>query len=94
MAKGDKQDVARAKKTVGKAQRKAINSERNMTDRMVKDAVKRGATKYGSGPLKDAARKPSMPVKTGVKNKIKAQGAKAMSTPTSGYGKSTRPRGK
>jgi hypothetical protein len=62
------------KKTVGKTQRKTINSERNMTDRMVKDAVKRGATKYGSGPLKDGARKPSVPSKTNIKNKPKGKG--------------------
>jgi hypothetical protein len=73
------------KKTVGKAERKAINSERNMTDRMVKDAVKRGATKYGSGPLKDGARKPSVASKANAKNKMKAQGAKINSSATSNY---------
>ena len=30
--------------------------------------------------------------KTGVANKVKAQGAKAMGAPTSGYGKSTKPK--
>ncbi len=85
MAKGDKQDVARAKAVVAKKQRKATNSKLNMLDREVKNAVKRGATKYGSGSLKDGARKPSMPVKTGVKNKTKAQGAKALSAPTDRY---------
>jgi hypothetical protein len=44
-------------------------------------------------------KKPSVPkknvnAKRGAINKMKAQGAKAMGGPTSGYGKSTRPRGK
>jgi hypothetical protein len=37
--------------------------------------------------------KPSVPVKTGIKGKVKAQGAKSLSAPTSGYQK-TKPRGK
>ena len=93
MAKDDKKDIAKAKQAIAtKKQRKAINSKLNMLDQEVKHAVKRGATKYGSGPLKDGARKPSMPVKTGAKNKMKAQGAKAMGAPTSGYGKATKPK--
>ena len=39
-----------------------------------------------------SATKPSMPVKTGVKNKLKAQGSKAMSAPTDRYGRSTKPK--
>jgi hypothetical protein len=73
------------KKTVGKTERKAINSERKMTDRMVKNAVKRGATKYGAGPLKDGARKPSVASKVNAKNKMKAQGTKINSSATSNY---------
>jgi hypothetical protein len=38
----------------------------------------------------NSATKPSMPVKTGAKNKMKAQGAKSMGAPTSGYGKTTK----
>jgi hypothetical protein len=83
MAKGDKRDVAKAK---------AAASEKKVTNKFVKEMAKRGVNVGGSGSV--SARKPSMPVKTGVKNKVKAQGAKAMSSPTSGYGKSTRPRGK
>jgi hypothetical protein len=44
-------------------------------------------------PKSVSAKKPSMPVKTGAKNKMKAQGAKSRSGPTSGYNK-TKPRGK
>jgi hypothetical protein len=36
----------------------------------------------------------SSPAKTGAANKAKAQGAKAMGASTSGYGKSTKPKGK
>ena len=73
MAKDDKKDLARAHQAIAtKKQRKATNSKLNMLDREVKNAVKRGATKYGSGPLKDGARKPSVASKTNAKNKIKA----------------------
>jgi len=44
-----------------------------------------------SGP---SVAKKNVNVKRGAANKMKAQGAKAMSGPTSGYGRSTRPRGK
>jgi hypothetical protein len=44
-----------------------------------------------SGP---SVAKKNVNVKRGAANKMKAQGARAMSSPTSGYGKSTRPRGK
>lgn len=79
MAKGDKTDVAKAKATVVK--KKAIN-------KFFKEIDKRG-TARASGST-NSARQPSMPVKTGAKNKMKAQGAKAMSSPTSGYGKTTK----
>ncbi len=83
MAKGDKRDVAKAK---------AAASEKKVTNKFVKEMAKRGVNVGGSGSV--SARQPSMPTKQGAKNKMKAQGAKAMSGPTSGYGKSTRPRGK
>jgi hypothetical protein len=83
MAKGDKRDVAKAKAAA--AEKKGIN-------KFVKNAAKSGVNVGGSGSV--SARQPSMPVKQGVKNKIKAQGAKAMGAPTSGYGKSTRPKSK
>ena len=38
--------------------------------------------------------KPSVASKANAKNKMKAQGAKIMGSPTSGYGKSTKPKGK
>jgi hypothetical protein len=53
-----------------------------------------GTPTVKGGSSSVSARKPSVPVKTGVKNKMKAQGAKSMSGPTSGYGRSTKPRGK
>ena len=83
MAKGDKQDVAKAKSVVVK--KKAIS-------KFFKEVDKQGVAR-ASGST-NSARQPSMPVKQGAKNKMKAQGAKAMGGPTSGYGKSTRPKGK
>ena len=130
MAKGDKQDVARAKSAVknkmvkklrqaptpyatGKASqvykgmtirnantgvnspgnipagsrispakaRAIIKAEKIETNKFVREMAKRGVNVGGSGSV--SARKPSMPVKTGAKNKIKAQGAKSMLSPTS-----------
>lgn len=43
---------------------------------------------------KAAASKQTAAKKAGVKAKLKAQGAKMMGSPTSGYGRSTKPRGK
>jgi len=89
MAKGDKQDVTKAKAAVsakktrlGKTQRKAINRAGNMLDREVNNAVKRGATKYSAGPLKDGARKPSVASKLNAVNKMKAN-KNIMLSPTS-----------
>jgi hypothetical protein len=72
MAKEDKRDLARAK---------AAASEKKATNKFVKNAAKRGVNVGGSGSV--SARQPSVAVKTGVKNKIKAQGAKSMLSPTS-----------
>jgi len=82
MAKGDKRDIAKAK---------AAASEKKVTNKFVKEMAKRGVNVGGSGSV-SARRpsvpvKPSMPVKQGTKNKMKAQGAKTMSSPTSGYGR-------
>jgi hypothetical protein len=41
---------------------------------------------------KDLDARKSSAAKTGASNKMKAQGAKAMGAPTSGYGKSTKPK--
>lgn len=59
------------KTKVGKTERKVTNSERKMLDRMVKDAVKRGATKYSAGSLKDGVRKPSVASKANAQKKAK-----------------------
>ena len=131
MAKGDKQDVAKAKSAVknkmvksvrqtpsgyssGKANqvykgmtirnantgvnnsgnipsgsrispakaRAIVKAEKLETNRFVKSAAKSGANVGGSGSV--SARKPSMPVKTGVKNKLKTQG-KAATLSGKGY---------
>ena len=59
------------KAKVGKTERKLDNSARKMLDREVKNAVKRGATKYSAGSLKDGARKPSVASKANAQKKAK-----------------------
>lgn len=60
-----------------------------------KDYYKRTGKAYGESSAKtSAASKQSAASKAGAKNKMKAQGAKSMGSPTSGYGKSTKPKGK
>jgi hypothetical protein len=88
MAKEDKLDIRNAKRSADKLAR----GELRLDKRQVKDFnkgnkadVKRGAatgTKASSSKLKtkkstNSPRKPSMPVKTGVKNKMKTQGKAA-----------------
>ena len=101
MAKGDKQDVRNAKRTADKMRQHTLrvsNSGATEINKLSKEQVKSGKTKTGikatSSGMRAAktnsARQPSVAVKTGAKNKIKAQGAKAMSAPTSGYGKTTK----
>ena len=112
MAKGDKEDLTRAKAKAKAKTLRAMNdyyylgippknkSNRKVTKTIklevkqgVKNAVKNNEiTLSKKSPI--SARKPSVASKANAKNKMKAQGAKAMSSPTSGYGKSTRPRGK
>ena len=109
MAKGDKQDVARAKsafkeKGVKEASKyyeykgKAKGSARagTLSPKAASNAVSKinrakiKADYPKATPKSVSATKPSMPVKTGAKNKMKAQGAKSMGAPTSGYGKTTK----
>jgi hypothetical protein len=100
MAKGDKLDIRNAKRSaaklakgelrVGASAAKAFNKETRNANKAGKGANIR-TTSSGFKPANSvSATKPSMPVKTGVKNKMKAQGAKSMSAPTSGYGKTTK----
>jgi hypothetical protein len=76
VAKGDKQDVSKAKAAVVK--KKAVS-------KFFKEIDKRGIARAAGST--NSARQPSMPVKTNAKNKMKAQGAKIGSSATSGYGK-------
>lgn len=132
MAKGDKQDVARAKSAfkekgvkeasknyMSKTEYKRLGTKASLAKEATQRLVKaKGSVKAGTlspkaasnavskinrarikadypkaTPKSVSATKPSMPVKTGAKNKMKAQGAKAMSAPTSGYNR-TKPKGK
>ena len=56
--------------------------------------VTKGSDGFKSIGKTISATKPSVAVKTGAKNKMKAQGLKGMGGPTSGFFKNTRPRGK
>ena len=99
----EKKDFRNAKRTASKMQKGTLrlsNSAGKEFNKSSKADLKAGKSKVQvkvtSSTYKAAktnsATKPSMPVKTGVKNKMKAQGAKSMSAPTSGYGKSTKPK--
>lgn len=100
MAKGDKQDIRNAKRTASKMQKgelrvgasaaKAFNKETRNANKAGKGASIRTTSSGFRAANSVSATKPSMPVKTGAKNKMKAQGAKAMGAPTSGYGKTTK----
>ncbi len=94
MAKGDKTDVRNAKRTAGKVRisnTKAFNKVSKAGAKAGTNFMNMKATSSGYKLAKtNSATKPSMPVKTGAKNKMKAQGAKAMGAPTSGYGKTTK----
>jgi hypothetical protein len=99
----EKNDTRNAKRTAAKMQKRELRVSNKGAVEFNKNSkadVKAGKQarqlKVTSSTLKvvktNSATKPSMPVKTGVKNKMKAQGAKSMSAPTSGYGKSTKPK--
>lgn len=67
---------------------KKLNKEQRALERAkAKWAAKEAASK-------PTAKKAVSPAKAGAASKVKAQGAKAMGAPTSGYGKSTKPKGK
>lgn len=104
-SKEDKMDIRNAKRTANQMRKgglrlsnKAAVKFNQSSKAEVKAGRPNGGLKTTSSGFKvtktNSARKPSMPVKQGVKNKMKAQGAKSMSGPTSGYGKSTKPKGR
>ena len=85
MAKSDKMDIRNAKRTANAMRGRGLrvsNSGATEINKLSKSQVKSGKTKVGikatSSGMKAAktnsATKPSMPVKTGVKNKLKTQG--------------------
>ena len=97
MAKGDKQDIRNAKRTANAMSKKGLrlsNAAAVKFNQQSKAGVKAGRTgeqwtvKVKSSGYKAAktnsATKPSMPVKTGVKNKLKTQG-KAATQSGKGY---------
>ncbi len=102
MAKEDKMDIRNAKRTADKMRRKELrisNSAAKDLNKTNRADVKRGSsfgfkvTSSGSKLAKtNSPTKPSVASKANAKNKMKAQGAKSMSAPTSGYGKSTKPK--
>jgi len=83
MAKGDKQDVAKAKAAAaGKVKisnPKAFNKVSKAGAKAGTNFMNMKATSSGYKLAKtNSATKPSMPVKNGVKNKVKAQGPKML----------------
>jgi hypothetical protein len=85
MAKGDKQDVAKAKRAVSRkglqgpygATTKQVNADRKMDAKKSgysQPKVTKGTDGFKTIGKSISATKPSMPVKTGVKNKLKTQG--------------------
>ena len=86
MAKGDKQDVMRAKKLVksGLGNPKASLARGASGKYSSKDILNQASKK---APKSVSATKPSVASKANAKNKMKAQGAKIGSSATSGYNK-------
>lgn len=86
MAKGDKQDVARAKKLVksGLGNPKASLARGASGQYSSKDILNQAAKK---APKSVSAKMPSVASKANAKNKMKAQGAKIGTSATSGYNK-------
>jgi hypothetical protein len=99
MAKEDKIDIRNAKRTASamrKGSLRVSNKAAVQFNKEYKEKVKSGRVRdgikvksSGTESLKfgktNSPRKPSVAVKTGVKNKMKAQGAKTMKSSTSGY---------
>jgi hypothetical protein len=86
MAKGDKQDVARAKKLVksGLGNPKASLARGASGQYSAKDILNQAAKK---APKSVSAKMPSVASKANASNKMKAQGAKIGTSATSGYNK-------
>jgi uncharacterized protein YecE (DUF72 family) len=92
----DKNDTRNAKRTAAKMQKRQLrvsNKGAVEFNKQSKADLKAGKSKTQLKVTSSTVRKaktnsptkPSMPVKTGVKNKMKAQGAKTMKSATSGY---------
>ena len=97
----EKNDTRNAKRTASKMRKRELRVSNkgavqfNKSNKADVKAGKSTGMKVTSSTVKAAktnsATKPSMPVKTGAKNKMKAN-PKSMSSPTSGYGKATKPK--
>jgi hypothetical protein len=110
MAKDDKQDVARAKSAARnkktrniikaasgpkKGAIKAYGTNSTISNFKPTVPLKPGTPKANAAKTSNAkVYTEKMKARQGVMNKMKAQGAKSMGGPTSGYGKSTKPKGK
>lgn len=102
-SKEDKLDIRNARRSADKLRRgelrvgasaaKAFNKETRNANKAGKGASIR-TTSSGFKPARSvSATKPSVASKVNAKNKTKAN-PKSMSSPTSGYGRSTRPKSK
>ena len=104
MADFDRNDTRNAKRTASKMQKRELRVSNkgavqfNKSNKADVKAGKSTGMKVTSSTVRAAktnsAKMPSVATKANAKNKVKAQGAKSMSSPTSGYGKSTKPKGK
>jgi hypothetical protein len=101
-SKDDKIDIRNAKRSatamkkgglrISASAAKAFNKETRNANKAGKGASIRTTSSGFRAANSVSATKPSVASKVNAKNKMKAQGAKAMGAPTSGYGKSTKPK--
>jgi len=73
---------------------KMVNAPKQSTTDVFKNKTSSYYPVSKKGGNTNSPVKPSVASKANAKNKMKAQGAKSMSSPTDRYGRSTRPRGK
>ena len=104
MRQGIKAQQQRNKAAVADKQSKILKEtqrQQKVKDNKVEAAKRAESAKFNKAAddffkkenAKKAASEQAAAKKTGVKAKLKAQGAKIMRAPTSGYGRSTKPRG-
>lgn len=101
--KGGKADIKSGSDSIARGKTKDFetrsgrmvnNPKFSAQDNRFNNMSKQGYPTVKAGSSSVSAKMPSVATKANAKNKMKAQGAKSMSSPTSGYGKSTKPKAK